>query len=138
MPETLYRFEASFKGEPQGCGMFTALYEVGMPDPESERIEGMFRHLRSPHLTRPASFWFTRLGLLESVDAIAYLMDTMEPYKWSLTMATTEYDTNGANVIYKDGMQVAIADECRPDDPKDYRDITPSGLTELVTALTNR
>lgn len=137
MPKTLYRFEASFDGEPQGCGMFTTLYDIGMPNPKPKLIENMFQHLKSPNLDEPASFWFTEYGLLKFIDAIIYMMTAIEPYGWNLTMATTRYDTNSPDVLYKDDMQIAIAYECRPDDPEDYHDITPSELLKLAAIISN-
>ena len=138
MTKPLYRFEAAFDGEPQGCGLFTALYEVGLPEELPRLVEAMFQHLASPNLTEPASFWFTEAGLVEFAEAITYIATVIGPYNWGLVMARTEYGTGAADTLYEDDYQVAIAYECRPDAPEDYRPVEERDILALATEITER
>lgn len=135
MTESLYRFEAECDGEHTDLGLFSALYNVGMPDPKPRLIEGMFHHLTSPDIEEPVSFWFTKEGILQFADAIAYTIESMQPYRWGLLMAKVRYDTESPHILYKDDYQVGIAYECRPDEPEDWRPVKSKELDKLTQKI---
>lgn len=104
-----FRFELAYQGELRNLGFLQEIDEIGLPIHDEAELINLFDSLACPVIRKPASFWFTTLGLKTYGNAIWRVQKAIIPHGWSLVYAIIDISTGDLkNAIYEDPEQIAF------------------------------